>query len=600
MKKYRRLLSVLLAAAMMAALVGCGSNSSSSAGRTEGAANSASSAAEDNQAPDTTTAPEAGEPVYGGNLNCYYTSDIDAYFDPAIGDTVCFNLFLEGLWSYDETSGFAANSDNIPSSSLKGQLAESWEWDTEAATLTVTLRDDVYFQTLDAEYDYYGGRQLVANDVKWTYDRLCGLGSGYDTPMETESNWAGNLAMLVGVEAPDDRTVVFTLNSGDEVTLENFMIQFVKIGGPEWDTLTDEQKTDYHYACGTGPYIITEFEAGQRVVLTKNENYYGYDERYPENKLPYLDTITFQYIADSTNVVTQFTSGSLDWFGYRANVINDSEAAQIAASGMSYYTIDIASAQPEYLALKSNAAPFEDIRVRQALQLAINMEEIHSAYLGLEGEAQLSGLWNPASTTWSTVANWDQELVDSYGYDPEKAKELLTEAGYPDGFEFTVVLCGTDNDYDLWTLAQEYWAVIGVTVNFDTVDNFMEAKTIGTDANDPRTTASTGCGAVNSITAAINQTVDGGWASSLWNGDEEYSALINGMQTATTLAEQEELALQADEYYAAQHWSVNLTGMKTITEYLNSRVAGVPDGCRLYTGKAANTLFSHLWVTDGQ
>ena len=82
--------------------------------------------------------------------------------------------------------------------------------------------------------------------------------------------------------------------------------------------------------------MISEFEAGQRVVLTKNENYYDYDERYPENKLPYLDTITFQYIADSTNIVTQFTSGSLDWFGYRADLINDSEAAQIAASGMSY------------------------------------------------------------------------------------------------------------------------------------------------------------------------------------------------------------------------------------------------------------------------
>ena len=53
----------------------------------------------------------------------------------------------------------------------------------------------------------------------------------------------------------------------------------------------------------------------------------------------------------------------------------------------------------------------------------------------------------------------------------DRAKELLAEAGYPDGFEFTVVLCGTDNDYDLWTLAQEYWAAIGVTCNFETVDN---------------------------------------------------------------------------------------------------------------------------------
>lgn len=594
MKKPLKMLSAILALSMLLAVAGCSSNNAS---------NDPSQAPSDSSAPESSapTAPvETGEPVYGGTLNCYHDSDIDAYFDPAIGDTVIWNLFSEGLWSYSTVSGFGANSDNVPSSSLKGQLAESWTWDADAAQLTVTLRDNVFFQTLDEQYDYYGGRKLVANDVKWTYDRLCGLGSGYDTPMETESNWAGNLKMLVSVDAPDERTVVFTLNSGDEVTLESFMIQFVKIGGPEWDELTDDQKTDYHYACGTGPYQITEFEAGQRVVLTKNENYYAYDERYPENKLPYLDSITFQFIADSTNVVTQFTSGKLDWFGgRRGNLINDSEAAQIAASGVSYYTIDVASTQPEYLAMKSNTAPFSDIRVRQALQLAINMQEVHSAYLDLDGDVQLSGLWNPASTSWSTVDSWDQELLDSYSYNPEKAKELLAEAGYADGFEFTVVMCG-DNDYDLWILAQEYWAAIGVTVKFETVDNFMEAKTIGTDANDTRVTASTGCGAVNSITAAINQTVDGGWASSLWNMDETYSNMINSMNTVQTLDEQTELALQADQYYAEQHWSVNLTGMRLVSEYMSGRVHGVPDGCRLFTGKASNSMFSSLWVTDGQ
>lgn len=598
MRKYQKVLALLLALAMLAALAGCGS----SGGQTSsGGSAAASSAGDAGDAEDTNqTAPSDGEPVYGGDLNCYYNSDIDAYFDPAIGDTVCWNLFLEGLWAYDETSGYPVNSDSLPSAALKGQLAKEWTVDEAAATLTVTLRDDVYFQTLDPEYDYYGGRQLVASDVKWTYDRLCGLGSGYDTPMETESNWAGLLSMLVSVEAPDDQTVVFHLTSGDEVTVENFMTQFVKVGGPEWDTLTDEQKTDYHYACGTGPYLVSEFEAGQRVVLTKNENYYDTDERYPDNKLPYLDSITFQYIADSTNIVTQFTSGNLDWFGYRANLINDSEAAQIAASGVNYYTLDMNVAQPEYLALKCNTEPFTDVRVRQALQLAINLEEVHSAYLGLEGDVQLSALWNPNTTSWSTVDSWDQELIDSYGYDPERAKELLAEAGYPDGFEFTVVLCSTDNDYDLWTLAQEYWAAIGVTCNFETVDNFMESKTIGTDANDTRCTASTGCGAINSITAAINQTVDGGWASSLWNGDEEYAALVNGMQTVTTLEEQTEMAKQADQIYAEQHWAINLTGMKTITEYVNSRVSGIPDDSRLYSGKAASVLFSHLWVTDAQ
>ncbi|MDO4647251.1 MAG: ABC transporter substrate-binding protein [Eubacteriales bacterium] len=593
----RKLLSIVLAATMIAtALVGCGSSGSGNAsGSASPEAASAEATAELPSAPT-----DQGEPVYGGTLNLYYTSDIDAYFDPAIGDTVCYNLFLEGLWSYDETSGFAAASDNIPASSLQGQLAASWEADEEAKTLTVTLRDDVYFQKLDDAYDYYGGRQLVANDVKWSYDRLCGTGSGYDEPMETESNWAGNLNMLESVEAPDDTTVIFHLTSADEVTVANFMQQFVKIGGPEWDTLTDEQKADFHYACGTGPYMLTGFEAGQKVELTKNEDYYDTDERYPENKLPYLDGITFTYIADSTNIVTQFTSGGIDVFGSnRANLVNDSEAQQIASAMADYYVVPLSSANPEYLAMKCNQEPFNDIRVREAMQHAINMQEIHTEFLQLGGEPELSGLWNPTTSEWSTVDTWDQEVVDSYAYDPEKAKALLEEAGYADGFEFTVVI-SADNNADLWVLAQEYWNAIGVTMNIETVDNFMEAKTIGTDSADARNTGSSGCGAVSSIQAAINQTVDGGWASSLWNEDAEYNAMLESMGTATTLEDQAEYAKDADLHYAQQHWTVNLTGMRVLNFYYNNRVAGIPEGCSMYSGKAANTLISHTWVTDGQ
>lgn len=611
MKNFKRLLSLLLATAMVLALVSCGSNSSSSSeGTSETTATSSSaeestatSASSEETAEATETSADSGEPVYGGSVTLYWTDDIDAYFDPAIGDTVSWNLFLEGLWSYDINSGYAAVSDNIPSSALTGQLAESWVVDEEACTLTVTLRDDVYFQVLDDEYDYYGGRQLVASDVKWSYDRLTGLGSGYDEPIENESDWASLLSMLVSVEAPDDLTVVFTLTSGDEVTVENFMTQFVKIGGPEWDELTEAQQSDYHYACGTGPYIVTDFAANSTVTLTKNENYYDYDDRYPDNQLPYLDEITFLYISDSTNIVTQFTSGNLDAFGSnKTNLINDSEAAQIEATmdASNYYVVSIASSQPEYLVMKCNQEPFDDINVRMAMQYAIDVETIHTSYLGLDGDLVVSGLWNPITSDWSTVDDWSDELIAEYTtYDPELAKELLTEAGYPDGFDITVVI-SSDNDTDLWTLACEYWAAIGVNVTLETVSNFMEAKTIGTDSTDARNTGSSGAGAVSSITAAINQTVDGGWAASMWNNDEEYSALVNGMSTVTTLAEQAELGQEADVIYAESHWTVNLTGMRSLSYYYNSRIAGVPDNCCFYSGKAASTLLAGMWVTDGQ
>lgn len=113
MKKYQKLLALLLALAMMAALAGCGSSGNDSQSAS-GSESTASASAEGDTSEDVETVLTSGEPVYGSNLNCYHNSDIDAYFDPAIGDTVCWNLFLEGLWSYDETSSFAMNSDNLP------------------------------------------------------------------------------------------------------------------------------------------------------------------------------------------------------------------------------------------------------------------------------------------------------------------------------------------------------------------------------------------------------------------------------------------------------------------------------------------------------
>ena len=413
MRKFVKPLALLLSLGLVgSSLAACGSSSSDSSATTDsGSAESGSAASGNANTVDLggTALPDSwGDPVYGGNVTLYSNGDIDAYFDPAIGDTVGFDLFLEGLWAYDSSSEYNVSGDNVPVEALKGQLAESWEADEDAKTLTVKLRDDVHFFKLDDEYDYYGGRQLVASDVKWTYDRLCGLGSGYDEAMQTESNWAGLLSMLESVEAVDDTTVVFHLTSADEVTVANFMSQFVKIGGPEWDELTEDQQADYHYACGTGPYHITEFEAGQKVVLAKNDDYYDTDAS--GNQLPYLDTITYLYIADSTNIVTQFTSGKLDIFGSnRTNLVNDSEAQQIASSGMDYYLDSVPSSQPEYLAMKSNQKPFDDIRVRKAMQLAIPMSEIHSKLLNLAGEPELSGLWNPTTTDWTTGSSWSDD-----------------------------------------------------------------------------------------------------------------------------------------------------------------------------------------------
>lgn len=592
-KKLRRFLALLLAMTMALALAAC-TNSGETESDPGGSPSDTSSPAP--AGPDSGADPgpgAGGKPVYGGDITSIALANgIVAFYDPsAMADGVTYALWLEGLWSFDITSGYAAYSDNVPASALRGQLAESWTWDEENATLTVKLKE-VHFQKLDDQYDYYGGRQVTAADVKWSYDRLTGLGSGYDEPMRTDAGWDRNLVMLAGVEVIDDTTVAFTLKSGDEVTLNNFMTQFVKIGGPEWDALSDEQKSDYHYACGTGPYYLTELVAGSQVVLTKNEDYYDYDPRYPENRLPYLDSITFVSIPDTTNIVTQFTSNNLDVIA--SSTLSESEESQIEASGVDYYTLSFTTDRPEFLAMRCSCEPFNNKDVRLAMQLAIDLDTIHTQYLGLDGEVELSALWNPGTTEWSTVDEWSDELRAEYGYDPDRAKELLAGAGYPDGFEITVAIDST-MDTDLWQLCAEYWAKVGVIVHFDMHQTYMEVKTIATDPNQTMSTGSTGAGATASLTAAQNQTIDGGWASGLWHGNSEYADILTQMGAAATLAQQAELARQADLIYAQEHWTVNLSGMQETTGFYSGRLHLYENGY-LGSGKIAGALFATMWA----
>lgn len=155
----------------------------------------------------------------------------------------------------------------------------------------------------------------MASDVKYTYDRILGLGSGWDEPVECEMNWPSELYMGESVETDGDFTVIFHFNTTTEVALNTFMTTVVNITGPEWDELTADQQGDCTNAVGTGPFILTNVSVGSSMSFTRNDSYYDYDERNPENKLPYLDGVELVHIDDSANLLSQFTAGTIDWIG---------------------------------------------------------------------------------------------------------------------------------------------------------------------------------------------------------------------------------------------------------------------------------------------
>jgi ABC-type transport system substrate-binding protein len=235
--------------------------------------------------------------------------------------------------------------------------------------------------------------------------------------------------------------------------------------------------------------------------------------------------------------------------------------------------------------------------VRRALQYAVDLETLNAGYFGNENSVIVPALWNPTLGDWSAVGDWPAALSEQYVHNPEKAKQLLEEAGYGDGFEFTAVI-SPDNDVDLFTyVGATYFAPLGINMKLESVANFFEVKSVGNNEKDTRSTASSGVAAVGSLTAAQNQTLDGGWAAAIWNGDKEYAAILDGLAKAATTDEQTEYARQADLYYAEAHWAVHLSGLKTVSEYFSGRLQGYNEGNRLYSGKVFGAAISNLWVS---
>jgi ABC-type transport system substrate-binding protein len=582
----KKLIAMLLALAMVFALASCGSSSSS-----DGAATSTPASSGDDgstSATDTKVTTTGTEPQYGGEVTIYYPKFYN-YFDPSMMDEYQYAFWYETLWVMDwglnDTDTFAFDAGSIPVEYLTGQLADSWEYDETAGTLTVKLREDVYFQ----DGEPYNGRAMTSADVVWSYSRLLGLNGM--TKVETEYDWASALNMLEGVEATDDNTVVFTFLEGmrSDIQLEAFMNAKVNIAGEEWDSCPQT----WEYAKGTGPYVLSEYVQDNSMTFVKNENYYGYDERYPENKLPYIDKVTLVYIADSANVLAQAMAGSLDWFGENGkDVLSGDQLSQLSAANVGQL-YSYTTSSPSAIALKVSQDQFSDVRVRQAMQYAIDLEAAN-IFLGNDGDVVVPGLWNP-SLTWSTVSDWSDELSEQFTYNPEKAKELLTEAGYPDGFSFDIELDPTAN-LELYQLAASYLEEVGITMNITVASEMMEAVQHSQDYSDTRQSAGFG-GGYSSYSLAFMQTGDGDMLNAYGHNDQEYLDVLHAMGSASTAEEQAEYAEELDQMFAERHWAILVAGIQPTYDYMSNRIGGYT-GEKVYYKDNMRTIWSRLWVEE--
>ena len=508
-------------------------------------------------------------------------------------------MWAEGLFGLD----WANTETNFTmefSPYYTGQIADHWEvTDTQ---IIVTIRDDVYFQDKAAvgmgEYDIYGARQLKAEDVKWSYDRLMGTGSGFTEPIPSMVDWRGMFSMVDSIETDGDYTVIFNCNDTSEIAMDHFIVNgfLVHIVGPEYGNLTPEQQNDWRYAGGTGPYIAVEYEDSSYMTYKKNPNYYDYDERHPENRLPYLDEVTFVNLQDTASILSQFMAGELDVVGSNnQDVFTDAQKQQIADTmAPGSYVAWGKYSNSLTLAMKQTIEPLKDPNVRQALQYAIDLRAINDQYFGYD-ELRLSSYFGEG-TGFETDWDANPEMYASYTtYDPELAKQMLSDAGYPDGFDLTLTY-DPSGDTDIIELVQFYLSQVGVNLTLDpqsdatsrqahwtdTTGNYIATMDMGTRG------FSNG---LNSITSTDS--------NYRYGKEDTMDQMVADIRAAKTLDELTTACKTLNDYYAEQHYSVYITPYRMMDTYVSGKVGGWDKPYNFYMAYTDTIMMARIWNVNG-
>jgi peptide/nickel transport system substrate-binding protein len=432
---------------------------------------------------------------------------------------------------------------------LRGALAESWE-QSEPLTVTVYLRQGVHWQ----DRPPVNGREFTADDVQYSYDWILGTGSGFTEP---HLFWAGTVPNIERVVATDKYTVQFKLKEPVATAIYQVLEAAVSLAFPivphEWVEQGDLQ--NWKNAVGTGPWIPTDYIVGTSIALSRNPNYWGYDERHPENQLPYADTYKVIAIPDVATSLAALRTGKVDVVtGGRAGV-SWQQGASLARTNPEIE--QALSPNPGFsLDLRCDTKPFTDIRVRKALQMALDLKSMAKALYGGTVDGTPCGVVNPMYKEWITPYDeWPEELKAEYSFNPEQARELLAEAGYPNGFK-TDCVASTDDNMELLQAIKSYFKDIGVDMDIRAMEGYACQAFCQAGKHDQMVFThgtSMHFGPVESTRYRRSTNTRDNYT---FNNDPHYDALVEQLDTATTLDEAKQISFEANLYLLEQHWAV--------------------------------------------
>ena len=286
---------------------------------------------------------------------------------------------------------------------IVGDLAESWQ----------AVNDTTYVFRLRKGVTWHHGRELVAEDVKYSFERML--------DEKTASPWRSNWQIIDRIEAPDRATVRFVLK-------RPFAPLLSYLATPHYSAIVPRDIVEKHgdlqkNVSGTGPFMLDRFVPDNTVVLKRNPSYY-------ESGVPYLDGIEYRIIPDEAARLAALRAGTVHYL-WSVDPLIDRQLQ--GAPGVVLREPDGYCAQ-HGMAFNQTKAPFNDVRVRRAVSVGLNRREIIASVL--RGRGSITTKIPPCDAPFGYSG--DDKGLPYYAHDAAQAKKLLAEAGFANGLDTTL------------------------------------------------------------------------------------------------------------------------------------------------------------------
>lgn len=398
-------------------------------------------------------------PTYGGSITLARSTPITS-FDEGYGfpwSTVALSYTSEELFGGDWGKGLSGTGEvswqTYGFSGLVGhspRLCESYEI-VDGDTIIYYIRKGIYWHNKPP----VNGREFDATDVVYNFERGLRLARSYlnitmtqaERPLSIElvDKWTVRVVMPPGIAGK------WLEQSGE------LMVLMPREVDEEWGDMNEWTRV-----IGTGPFTIYDYVDGSSLTLIRNPHYWMNDPVYPENQLPYVDYVKINIIPDASTRIAALRTGKVD-----ALTLTFDDAEDVLATTPDLMYIEVPNTAPSLVFMDLRKEPYSDIRVRRALQIGVDQKTISDSFYSGHSEWYSFPLlpMPEHSDMWTPLEEMPDSVQELFGYDPDEAKRLLADAGYPSGFKAKVV-CWSDY-VDMLSIFKDYWSKIGVDLELD-------------------------------------------------------------------------------------------------------------------------------------